>query len=151
MSLGHSPSTATIPRYSIHSLFAAFPIACFTLALVTDIAFWQTAHVMWQNFSAWLLFAGVALGAIAALAGAVEFVVRRDTRAPREVLPHAICYLVILVIAFVNNLVHAADGWTAVVPYGLILSAVTVFVIVVAAVLDRALLYRAHTGVSKYG
>ena len=32
---------------------------CFALTVLTDIAYWQTVNLMWQNFSAWLLFAGL--------------------------------------------------------------------------------------------
>jgi uncharacterized membrane protein len=48
----------------------------------------------------------------------------------------------------VNNLVHAGDGWTAVVPYGLILSAATVAVMAVTDWLGRSMVYRHGVGVS---
>ncbi|MCA1368533.1 DUF2231 domain-containing protein [Bradyrhizobium sp. BRP14] len=143
----NSPSTAATVTSPIHSLFAPFPVVCFTLALLTDIAFWQTGYSMWQNFSAWLLFAGMVFGVVAALAGAVEFLFRPKRRAPAAVWLHTIGYVVVLALAFVNNLVHAADGWSAVVPYGLILSAATVLLIILIALLDRAMLHRTHVGV----
>ena len=43
-----------------------------------------------------------------------------------------------LALASLNSLVHAGDGWTAVVPYGLILSAVTVIVVIATAWLGRS-------------
>jgi uncharacterized membrane protein len=142
----NSPSTATIVTSPIHSLFAPFPVVCFTLALLTDIAFWQTGYGMWQNFSAWLLFAGIVFGVIAALAGAVEFLLRSERRASATVWLHGVGYAVVLGLAFVNNLVHAADGWTAVVPYGLILSAATVLLMILIALLDRAIFHRTYAG-----
>jgi uncharacterized membrane protein len=45
----------------------------------------------------------------------------------------ALLYLVILALAFANSLVHAGDGWTAVVPFGLALSAVTFLLCLIAA------------------
>ena len=118
--------------YPFQSLFVPFPFVCFSLALGTDIAFWQTANLMWQNFSAWLLFAGLVFGGLAILAGVVD-VLRARTRPMRPSFFAIILFLVMLVLAFANSLVHAGDGWTAVVPYGLLLSAVT-FVVSLMAV-----------------
>ncbi|WP_117190192.1 DUF2231 domain-containing protein [Rhizobium terrae] len=118
--------------YPIQALFVPFPFVCFTLALATDIAFWQSNNLMWQNFSAWLLFAGLVVGAVSILAGLMDLM-RPRTRPLRPAFGSILLYLVILALAVANSLVHAGDGWTAVVPYGLLLSAVTVFLSLVAA------------------
>ncbi len=118
--------------YPLQSLFVPFPFVCFTLALATDIAFWQTNNLMWQNFSSWLLFAGLVFGAVAILAGLMDLV-RPRTRPLRPAFLSALLYLIILAVAFINSLVHAGDGWTAVVPYGLALSAITFVLCLMAA------------------
>jgi uncharacterized membrane protein len=118
--------------YPLQSLFVPFPFVCFTLALATDMAFWQSNNLMWQNFSAWLLFAGLVFGAIGLLAGIMDLV-RPRTRPLRPAFLSALLYLVILALAFANSLVHASDGWTAVVPYGLALSALTFILCLIAA------------------
>jgi uncharacterized membrane protein len=118
--------------YPLQSLFIPFPFVCFTLALATDIAFWRSNNLMWQNFSAWLLFAGLVFGAIGLVAGLLDFL-RPRTRPLRPAFLSALLYLVILVLALANSFVHAGDGWTAVVPYGLALSAVTFVLCLVAA------------------
>jgi len=118
--------------YPLQSVFVPFPFVCFTLALATDIAFWQSNNLMWQNFSAWLLFAGLVFGAIGLLAGLVDLV-RPRTRPLRPAFLSALLYLIILALAFANSLVHAGDGWTAVVPYGLALSAITFVLCLIAA------------------
>ncbi|MHC2569438.1 DUF2231 domain-containing protein [Rhizobium leguminosarum] len=109
--------------YPIQSLFVPFPFVCFTLALATDIAFWQSGNVMWQNFSAWLLFAGLMMGLLGIIAGLMDLM-RPRTRPLRPPFLSSRLYLIILALALANSLVHAGDGWTAVVPYGLALSAV---------------------------
>lgn len=149
MSLNPAPAGVAVST-PVHSLLVPFPVVCFTLALLTDIAYWQTGHLMWQNFSAWLLFAGLVAGVIAGLAGALEFLFRRHRRTPGMVWLHVLGYLLVLGLAFVNNLVHAADGWPAVVPYGLVLSAATVLLTILFAVLGRAMLYRTYVGVENY-
>lgn len=120
-----------------HAFLASFPVVCFTLALATDIAFWQTANLMWQNFSSWLLFAGLVFGGLAVVAGIIDFVARRWDREGGPAWLHVIGTLLILGLAFVNSLVHAGDGWTAVVPYGLALSAITVALMIAMAFVPR--------------
>jgi uncharacterized membrane protein len=131
-------------------MLVPFPIVCFTLALATDIAYWQTSNLMWLEFSAWLLLAGIAFGVLAAVFGAVDFFFRPEIRAVRPAWPHAIGNLIVLTLAFFNNLVHAADGWTAVVPWGLILSALTVLVMFVAGWLGASLVHIHGVGVRSH-
>ena len=147
-SMGGNPrSTATIGGHPIHPMLVPFPIVCFTLALVTDIVYWQTSHLMWAEFSAWLLLAGIVFGALAALFGAIDFFARREVRAQKPAWPHAIGNVVVLVLAFFNNLVHAGDGWTSVVPWGLVLSALTVIVMLVTGWLGASLVHVHGVGV----
>ena len=150
MDFSHPRSTAAIAGHPIHAILIPFPIACFTLTLLTDIAYWRTSNLMWLHFSEWLLFAGLVFGVFAALAGAVDFLFRREVRARRPAWPHAIGGVVVLCLALVNSLVHAGDGWTAVVPYGLILSAVTVLLLVITDWFGRSMVYRHGVGVSDH-
>src|SRR3546814_438728 len=151
MNRAHAPATLAISMHPIHATLAPFPIVCFTLTLLTDIAYWRTWNLMWQHFSEWLLLAGLVFGALAALAGAVDFLVRPEVRAPGAAWPHALGSVIALVLAIVNSFVHAADGWTGVVPYGLILSAATVVVMMVSDWFGRAMVFRHGVGVSHHG
>lgn len=144
------PSTAAVAGHPIHAALVPFPIVCFTLALLTDIAFWQTSNILWQNFSAWLLLAGLVFGALAAVAGAVDFLSRAQVRAQRPAWPHAVGNVIVLGLAFLNSLVHAGDGWTAVVPNGLILSAVTVALLFVTVWLGGSMVFRHGVGVRNH-
>ncbi|MGE7370691.1 DUF2231 domain-containing protein [Neorhizobium sp. NPDC001467] len=132
-------STAPIARdsaaYPYQSVFIPFPFVCFTLALLTDLAYWQTANLMWTNFSAWLLFAGLVFGAFGLLAGILDMV-RPRTRPLRPGFVVILLYLVILALAIFNSFLHAGDGWTAIVPYGLAASAVTFVLMLFTAALS---------------
>ena len=116
----------------------SFPIAGFCGALVTDIVYTQTANVLWVNFSAWLLAVGLASGVLAALVGVIDLATNRRLPGQRQAWPVALGGLVVLALAFLNNLVHSRDGWSAVMPEGLPLSALTVVVIVATAWLAAA-------------
>ncbi len=130
-----SSSNRDAAAYPLQSLFVPFPFVCFTLTLATDIAFFFSANLMWQNFSSWLLFAGLVFGGIALVAGLMDLV-RPRTRPLRPAFLSALLYLIILGLAVLNSLVHAGDGWTAVVPYGLALSAVTFVLCLIAAIVS---------------
>jgi uncharacterized membrane protein len=150
MDLPHPRSTAAIAGHPIHAALVPFPIVTATLALVTDIMFWRTGDLMWQNFSSWLLFAAAVTGGLAALFGAIDLLSRRSVRAQGPAWPHAIGNVVILLVVILNNFVHSGDGWTAVVPWGLTLSAITVALMVVTVWLGRSLVYRHGVGVSSH-
>lgn len=150
MNRQQSASAAAIAGHPIHATLAPFPIVCFTLTLLTDILYWRTSHLMWQYFSEWLLLAGLVFGALAALVGAADFLLRPAARAPGSAWPHALGGVIALILAFFNSLVHAADGWTGVVPYGLILSAATVLVLAVSDWFGRAMVFRHGIGISNH-
>jgi uncharacterized membrane protein len=147
----HPPYTAAIVAGPpIYSTLAQFPVVCFTLTLLNDLAYWQTENLMWHNFSSWLLFAGLAFGALAALAGIVEFLFSSRARARGPFWPHVIGSLIVLVLAFLNSLVHAGDGWTGVVPWGLTLSAATVVLMIVTGWLSRPPVAHYRAGVTDH-
>jgi len=118
----------------LQAAFTSFPIACFTLALLSDVAYWQTSNLLWLHFSEWLLFAGLLGGILAILARAVDYFVRR-IRPPWVAV---LAGVIVLVLAAINNFVHTADGWTAIMPYGLILSVATVLMMIATAWLAYA-------------
>lgn len=120
---------------AIENVLVSFPLVCFTLALVTDIVYWRTGFLQWQNFSAWLLFFGLVVGVPAAVFRIVGFIIRPAFRARPYFWLYAMGNAFVLLLAIINSFVHAADGWTAVVPNGLILSAMTVFVMLATGAL----------------
>lgn len=140
-------STARIAKHPIHPMLVPFPIVCFIGALLTDLAYWRTANMMWADFSAWLLTVGVILGILAAIAGLIDFLGNRLVRAQAPAWPHLIGNAVVLVLAIINAFVHSRDAWTSVVPTGLILSAVVVVLLLITTWLGGSMVYRHGVGV----
>jgi uncharacterized membrane protein len=147
MDTAHPKSTAAIVGHPIHGMLVPFPIAFFTLALVMDIAYWQTSNLTWKHFAEWLLLAGLVVGGLAAIAGAIDFLSRRDIRAIASAWPHAIGSVIVMMLALINSFVHARDGWTGVVPTGLALSVATVVLLIITSWLGASLVYRHGVGV----
>ncbi len=144
-------STARVGGHPIHPMLVPFPIAFFSAALLTDIAYAVTADMMWADFSDWLLAAGFVIGCLAALAGLVDFAGSRGVRRQRPAWPHMLGNLVVLGLALLDNLVHSRDAWTSVVPEGLILSAAIVIVMAITGWLGASLVYRHAAGVEPLG
>lgn len=117
------PSRRAANAHPVHGMLAAYPLAFFTAALVSDIAYAQTAQMQWANFSIWLIAGGILMGILAAVAGIVDAVAHRG--APRRrPWPHSIGVTLMMILAIVNAFVHSRDAWTSVVPTGLILSTI---------------------------
>jgi uncharacterized membrane protein len=151
MDIDNPGFTTRIPRHPIFRIVASFPIACFSGALLTDIAYALTAHMMWADFSAWLLAVGMIMGVLAAVVGLVIIVGNRRRWTPRSALALVIGSLLVLILAAFNNLVHSRDAWTSVVPFGLALSAITVVLMLITVWLSAAPAYQHYAVVPASG
>jgi len=131
----HSPATTTLPGLASQPAYAAlvqFPAVCFSGALVSDIAYWYSTTFLWEIFSTWLLVAGCIT---AVLAGSAALVTWQRVPAVRSA-PFAVFHLMLTGAAFLlsifNTVVHSREGYTAVVPLGLTLSAAVVILMLLA-------------------
>jgi uncharacterized membrane protein len=138
--------TPLLVRPPLHPTFVPFPITCIGGTLLTDLAYWRTAEMLWADFSAWLIAAGVILGWLAAIIGIADLIGHRYAAAPLPAWVYAAGNLVALILATLNMLVHTRDAWTSVVPWGLGLSAATVIVLLFTTWIGWTALYR-RTGV----
>jgi uncharacterized membrane protein len=141
-------ATAKIAKRPIHPMLVPFPIACFVGTFLTDIAYWKTAEMMWADFSAWLLLAGLVMGILAAIAGLIDFLGNRLVRAQMPAWPHMLGNVLVLVLSLLNAFVHSRDAWTSVVPTGLILSAIVVLILPITGWLGWSMVYRHRIGVA---
>jgi uncharacterized membrane protein len=123
-----------VHRHSPPELIAAFAIACMIGGLLTDIAYWNSAEFLWADFSAWLVSTGAVAAVVAILAAIIGNLIARPR--PRLVppLPYLLAGTLVVVLAVFNTLIHSRDAWTSVVPWGLTLSAATVFVLLLTAI-----------------
>jgi uncharacterized membrane protein len=147
--IANSRSTVRIAKHPIHPMLVPIPIACFVGALLTDLTYWQTANMMWADFSAWLVTVGVIMGFLAAIVGAIDFLSNRLIRAQAPAWPHAIGNIVLLILATLNMFVHSRDAWTSVVPWGLTLSAAVVLIMLFTGWMGWSMVYRHGVGVTE--
>src|SRR5882757_3425398 len=128
----------------IYPILMPFPIAYFAGALVTDLVYWQTAAVMWETFSDWLITAGLITAGFAVIVFVIDVV--RGKRSRTLAWPHAVGYVLAVLLSLLNAFVHSRDGYTAVVPTGLTLSALVVVILLIAGWAGRALIARRREG-----
>ena len=133
-------STAKAGRQAIHEMLVPFPVAYFTGAFITDLVYWRTAAVMWERFSVWLITAGLLMAGLAAIAAVIDLAGGRQKPSWFRALGYALAIL----LALLNVLVHSRDGYTAVVPTGLMLSGLVIIVLLLTACVGRAFLANRH-------
>lgn len=129
MSYTYAPSARVAAADSTFRILSAFPIAAFSLTAVTDAAYWRTANLLWLHFSEWLLFTGIVFAGLAALV--------RLLGGRRFPWTYYVAGLAVLVLATLNNFIHTEDGITAVMPYGLTVSVLTVLAMAATAFFGR--------------
>jgi len=126
----------SIARRPLTALLLPVPIVCFIGNLLTDLAYLNSGgNLIWLNFSTWLNAAGLVFGAIVAVLLLIDTVRSSVSWATFLFLAAA------WVVEFINALVHARDGWTAVAGIGLILSIIGVVLILISGWLWQSVRY----------
>ncbi len=144
-------STLSLRGLPFHALLAPIPLVCYLATLVTDIVYWRTAAMLWADISAWLLVAGLLVSLLTAAAGLVDFFGEPRIRELRAAWIHGLGNIAALVLSIFNALIHTRDGYTSVVPSGLLLSALVVAILLVTAWNGGTLVYRHGVGVRHGG
>jgi len=133
-------------RRPLHPMLLGFPAACFIGTMLTDIAYWATAQMIWANFSAWLLLAGLVTGGIVLVVGIVDAVRGRLSYSRGPIWIYVIGNLLVLGLSLLNAFVHSRDAWTSVVPTGIVLSIIVVLILLVTGWMSWTVEYGRREG-----
>lgn len=117
--------------HPLHGLLVSFAVALFPSAAITDLAYLQTAHIQWSNFSSWLIAGGLLMSGLALLWAVVGVIAARRTGRGKRLLVFLLLLGAAWVVGFFNALIHGRDAWASVTATGLLLS-------IVAAILALA-------------
>lgn len=146
---GSNPhSTAKIAGHPIHPMLIPFPIAFFVGTLATDVVYSQNGQVFWATMGQWLLAAGLAMAALAAVAGLTDFLGDRRIRQLNAAWHHMIGNVTVVVIELISLWQRLEKGPDFVVPTGLILSAVVTLLLLYNGWRGWEMVYRHHVGVA---
>ena len=117
-------SRTGVVRHPISAVILPIPIICFIGALATDLAYdGSGGNLLWVNFSSWLIAAGLLFGGILVVLMLIDMF-RLPALRSSEGWAGFVLLVAAWIVELINSFVHARDGWTAVVPLGLILSTV---------------------------
>lgn len=114
----------------LHAMLLAGTVPLFLGALLSDIAYYNSFQIQWANFAAWLIAGGLLFAGLALLF-ALGNLIGAQRKAGRPVL-YFLLLLVTWVIGLINAFEHAKDAW-AVMPTGLVLSAIVAVLAVITA------------------
>ena len=148
MTNGNPRSTAQIAGHPLHPMLVPIPIACFVGTFLTDLAYWRTANLQWAVMSSWMLTVGLIVALFAVIAGLIDFLGDVRIRNLRALWVHAVGNALALILSLFNVFIHSRDGYTSVVPTGLILSTLVVLILLVTGWNGWAMVYRHRVGVS---
>lgn len=137
-------STAKPRGRPLLTVLVSFSAAYFTGALVTDLGYWQMPDVLWERFSIWLIAAGLIMAGLAAVAYVIDLAGGRQIDTPAW--PRVVGYALAVLLSLMNAFVHSRDGYTAVVPTGLMLSGLVIVVLLLTAWVGMALANRPRVG-----
>lgn len=127
---GHEFSGAVVRP--LHRLLLAFPIALFTFALFTDIAYLKTAEMQWTNFSAWAIAAALVFGGIAGVFSIVDLVLGLRRPGARLKAIHVGVLALAWILGLVNAFKHSQDAWSSVGALGVTLSVLCTLLVLAA-------------------
>ena len=116
-------------RAPLHRKFIGAAAVLLIAAFGTDYAYYTTALWQWANFSAWLITAGLIVTLVASILLLIDFATGRTGRLNTSTL---ILVAAAAMLSLVNAFVHSRDAWTSVVPQGILLSAVSTILLLVA-------------------
>jgi uncharacterized membrane protein len=127
----------------LHRGFIAAGGTLLIAAFGTDYTYYTTSLWQWANFSAWLITAGLIVMGIAAILLLIDFATGRAGRLDKGSF---ILVAAATLLSLANALVHSRDAWTSVVPQGILLSAVSTILLLIAGARGWSLTLSRATG-----
>ena len=113
-------------------ILMAFPIALFSSALISDIAYLKTAQMQWSNFSAWLIVGALVFGGLAGLWAIVNLALAWRGPTRNAALIHLAALALAWIFGLINAFKHSQDAWSSVGAFGVILSILCTILVLVA-------------------
>jgi uncharacterized membrane protein len=146
--MANPKSTAQIAGHPLHPMLIPFPVACFVLTFVSDLAFWKTSGEFWANASLWLLGIGLIMAALAAVMGLIDLTGDTQIRNLSDAWLHAGGNVIAVLIELYNWYSRYAHGTEPIVPTGLVLSLIVVLILLFTGWKGWEMVYRDRVGVA---
>jgi uncharacterized membrane protein len=142
-------TTAQIAGHPIHPMLIPFPIAFLVATFVCDLIFWFTRNPAWSTAGLYLLGAAILMAAVAAAAGLTDFLGDERIREMSSAWHHMIGNVIAVVVAIINWYSRYSGGDAAVLPWGLVMSALIVLILLYTGWQGWGLVYAGRVGVEE--
>jgi uncharacterized membrane protein len=122
-------SVVALAGHPVHAMLVSFPIALVMATLGCDVFFWWEGDPFWARAALWAAGFAFWLGVLASLVGLAELLLVKGIRTRTASWNHAVAAMMLLSVAGTNWGLRLGDHVAAVLPQGLLLSALaSVFV-----------------------
>ncbi len=116
-------SRIAIAGHPVHAMLVSFPIALCVCTLGADAMFWLGGDAFWPRVALWASGVGFGMGLLAGLTGTAELLLVPGIRIRAASWTHFILAVMLLSILGANWGLRLADPAGAVLPWGLLTSA----------------------------
>jgi uncharacterized membrane protein len=141
-------STAQIAGHPIHPMLIPFPVAFLVATLVSDLVFLRTGNPGWATASLWLLGTALAMAALAAGAGLIDFFGDSRIRDLSAAWHHMIGNVIAVVLALINWYRRYATAEPAMPSGSVILSLLVVLILLYTGWRGWEMVYKHRVAVS---
>ncbi|MCA1775283.1 MAG: DUF2231 domain-containing protein [Loktanella sp.] len=122
-------SLVAVKGHPIHAMSVAFPVALTFCLFGADVLYWWTGDAFWARAAIWAAGTGFLFGMLAGFSGTAELLLVSGIRSRAPAWTHFIIAVTLLALLGANW-GHRLSGYEqAVLPYGILLSALCVIVV----------------------
>lgn len=122
-------SKIAVLGHPIHAMSVAFPVALTFCTLGADVFYWWTGDVFWARAALWAVGMGFILGMVAGVSGTAELLLVPGIRARAPAWTHFVIAVTLLALLGANWGYRLYGYESAVLPYGILLSILSVAVV----------------------
>lgn len=142
-------SRIAVLGHPIHAMSVSFPVALTFCTLGADLLFWWTGDAFWARAGMWGSGTGFLFGMLAGFSGTAELLLVSGIRARAPAWTHFIIAVTLLALLGANW-GHRLYGYVdAVLPYGILLSALSVAMVAFTGWHGGKLVFDYRLGTSK--
>ncbi|MCV0395771.1 MAG: DUF2231 domain-containing protein [Rhizobiaceae bacterium] len=142
-------SRVAIFGHPVHAMSVSFPVALTFCTFAADLLYWWTGDAFWARAAMWAVGAGFLLGMFAGVSGTAELLLVPGIRARAAAWTHFIIAVTLLSLLGANWGYRLHGYESAVLPYGIMLSALGVGVVIFTGWHGGKLVFDYRLGISK--
>ena len=134
-------------KHPLHPMLVVYPVAFLSAVFATDVLYLASGLPFWAQCAYWLNVAGLGLGLMAGVVGALDMFLIPVARRHVSAWNHFLAAVMVLALAALGVWWRSRDPVAAVWPWGLLQSALLLAMVFVAGWLGGTLSFRHGIGV----